>query len=438
MEELKKKQILKPAARDGELMMKSGAEVTRVEDTIERICTASGVDHVEVYAVPTGVFLSIEPDQEDGGVLTYIRRLHNNVTDLKKIHELNRFSRTFATTSMTVKEGLEELERIDSQPPYPLPLQLFGAALAAGMFGAIYSGNVLTTVLTALVTVVCELVYRFFGRLGTNYFIKGMVCCGTAALLAVFLKAVGLIPGIGAVVIGVLMLYTPGAALTNSIRDLLSGDILSGLTRLAEAVLIALSLATGVGIVLKIWTMAGTQPSADAASLPLAVTVLLGTLSVPGFSILFHAPGKCILPATITGGAGWLVWQLCTEYGQGAAVSVFFGAFMVGGFSRIFAKTVKAPGTAFIIPGIIPLVPGALTFYTMQAFFLGQVDNGLTFCLHTVSSAGAIALGLLAVGAAAQIVHQIHHQFFRSAKSADDDPDDLEWHHSSACDKIDG
>ena len=424
MEESKKKQILKLAARAGELMMKNGAEVTRVEDTIERICTAGGVDHVEVFAIPTGVFVSIEPDEEDGGVLTYIRRLHNNVTDLKKIHDLNRFSRVFTTTSMTVEEGLEELERIDSQPSYPLPLQLFGAALAAGMFGAIYSGSVLTTILTALVAVACELVYRFFGRLGTNYFIKGMVCCSTAALLAVLFRTMGLIPGIGAVVIGVLMLYTPGAALTNSIRDLLSGDILSGLTRLAETVLIALSLATGVGIILKIWTMAGSQTAADTATLPFAVTVLLGTLSVPGFSILFHVPGKCILPATITGGAGWLVCQLCTEYGQGPAVSVFLGAFVVGAFSRLFAKTVKAPGTAFIIPGIIPLVPGALTFYTMQAFFLGQIDSGLTLCLRTVSAAGTIALGLLAAGAVAQIIYQVHHQFFHQEKDNDDDPDE--------------
>jgi uncharacterized membrane protein YjjB (DUF3815 family) len=219
------------------------------------------------------------------------------------------------------------------------------------------------------------------------------------------------------------MLYTPGDALTNSIRDLLSGDTLSGLTRLAETVLIALSLATGVAVVLKIWTLAGTTPSAAQAPLPLAVAVLLGTLSVPGFSLLVNLPGKCFLPAALTGGTGWFMYQLLTSLGQGSAVSVFFGAAIVGGLARVFAKTIKAPATAFIIPGIIPLVPGALTFYTMQAFLLGAVDTGISLFLQAVASAGAIALGLLAVGALAQIINAVHHQVLRPKSSSNDDPD---------------
>ena len=423
MEATKKKLVLKLASLAGELMMKNGAEVTRVEDTIHRICSACGVDHVEIFAVPTGVFVSIEPDETDGEVLTYIRRLHNTTTDLRKIHDLNQFSRTFTSTNMTVEEGLAELERIEQQPSYPTPLILGAAALAAGAFGAIYSGSVATALLTAAIAVICELFYLFLGHLETNYFIKGMLCCAIATALAIGCRSLGWMPGIGAAVIGVLMLYTPGAALTNSIRDLLSGDTLSGLTRLAETALIALSLATGAGIVLRIWSLAGSMTAQQQVPISLPVMILLGALSVPGFSILFHLPAKCMIPALVTGCAGWTVYQLLSLSGHGSAISVFFGAVFVGGFSRIFAKLIKAPETTFIIPGIIPLVPGALTFYTMQAFLLSSIDEGFSFFMQSVSSAGMIALGLLAIGTAAQIVNRIHHRILRPDSRQNDDPD---------------
>ena len=53
------------------------------------------------------------------------------------------------------------------------------------------------------------------------------------------------------------MLFVPGVALTNSIRDFLSGDMLSGVARLMEAMLTAISLAAGAGVVIKIFDILG-------------------------------------------------------------------------------------------------------------------------------------------------------------------------------------
>jgi len=56
---------------------------------------------------------------------------------------------------------------------------------------------------------------------------------------------------------GTIMLFVPGVAITNSIRDFLSGDMLAGVTRMVEAVVTAVSLAAGAGIVLKLWSIFG-------------------------------------------------------------------------------------------------------------------------------------------------------------------------------------
>jgi len=59
------------------------------------------------------------------------------------------------------------------------------------------------------------------------------------------------------IIAGCIMLFVPGVAITNSIRDFLSGDMVSGLGRMAEAFITAVSLAAGAGIILKLWNVFG-------------------------------------------------------------------------------------------------------------------------------------------------------------------------------------
>ena len=59
------------------------------------------------------------------------------------------------------------------------------------------------------------------------------------------------------IIIGSIMIFVPGVAITNSIRDFLSGDMLSGVARMTEAVLIAVSLAAGTGLILNLWSVIG-------------------------------------------------------------------------------------------------------------------------------------------------------------------------------------
>ena len=72
------------ATRAGTIMMKSGAEIVRVEDTIERICRACGIDHVDVFATPTGIFVSTD-NNDASNTVTHIRRIRSSETDLTKI-----------------------------------------------------------------------------------------------------------------------------------------------------------------------------------------------------------------------------------------------------------------------------------------------------------------------------------------------------------------
>ena len=123
-----------------------------------------------------------------------------------------------------------------------------------------------------------------------------------------------------------------------------------------------------------------------------------------GFCILFHVPLRCMLPAAAIGGMGWFAYQLLMELGLGITASVFIAACLVALLADICSRLIKEAATVFVIPGILPLVPGSGIYYTMFHFIRGNMDKAGAWGARTLMIAGAIALGLLVVASVIRIV----------------------------------
>ncbi len=257
MVDIFQKKVLLLAIYAGEIMMKNGAEVYRVEDTITRICKACRIDHVEVFATPTGIFVSLDNGGADDDPLTYVKRIDGIETDLNKISKINHFSREFTTTDLSVDDAMLQLHEIDDSKPYPIPVRLLGAALVASFFALIFGGGPADFIAAFGIGMFAYAFSRFLGKFDINFFVQSFCSCAGAAFLALLISswidAVSYQP----VIIGTLMIFVPGVAITNSIRDFLSGSMLAGTCRIMEAALIAVSLAAGAGVVLKLWNVIG-------------------------------------------------------------------------------------------------------------------------------------------------------------------------------------
>lgn len=256
MDNKRQKEILVLAIKAGDIMMKSGAEVYRVEETIERICKACKIDYVDVFATPTGIFVSTN-NEGSHDTITYIKRIRGSETDLSKISRVNQFSRKFTTTDLTVEEGMKILDEIENSKPYPFVMRAAAAAVVTSCFSIIFGGSFADFGVAFVVGIMCYAFSRFLEKCEINFFIRGFCCCALAAFCA--LIAANSISGVSyaPVITGCLMLFVPGVAITNSIRDFLSGDALSGVARMTEAIIIGVSLAAGAGVVIKIWYMIG-------------------------------------------------------------------------------------------------------------------------------------------------------------------------------------
>ncbi|MCR5481722.1 MAG: threonine/serine exporter family protein [Clostridia bacterium] len=252
------KQILIVALFAGELMLKSGAEVYRVEDTISRICKACGIHYAEAFVTTTGIFISIDMKGDNKNDMhTFIKRIHGGTTDLDKISRLNQFSRQMASSGMSANEAMEELKEIGKRGPYPLLLRLFAAGLVAGFFCLIFGGKPIDFPAAFLTGTAAYYVGELLEKIAVNYFIRSFCCSAFSALVTQLICHASVGNTGGAIIIGCLMIFVPGVAITNAIRDLLTGDVLAGISRLTEASVIAIALAAGAGIVLKLFAVIG-------------------------------------------------------------------------------------------------------------------------------------------------------------------------------------
>ncbi len=253
----KQKKILILALRAGELMMKSGAEIYRVEDTITRICKACQIPYVEVFATPTGIFLSLDEGSEDSDMHTFIKRIKGSTIDLEKISQINHFSREFTTTDLSIDSGLTILKNISAIKPYHILLRVLGAAFVSSFFSLIFQGNINDFFCSFFIGACSYMISILLEKIETNSFIRAFSCCACATFLALGSFALGFGSNLNSVIIGSIMIFLPGVALTNAIRDTLAGDMLSGASKGIEAGIIAVSIATGVGVAIKIWILLG-------------------------------------------------------------------------------------------------------------------------------------------------------------------------------------
>lgn len=244
--------ILQLAMATGELLLTSGAETYRVEETINRMCHSRGVQS-ECFVTPTVIMLTGTVDQQP---LTVIKRVQPHAIDLHQIDEANRFARDFSSQQMSLEQAKHELESVRQSVRYPLPISLLGGGLTVAGFSVLFGAPWSQFPFGFVIGLSLQLFMVKIMPLRLNFFLRNIIASFVIILLVHMVdRLVSL--AIDPMIIGAIMPLVPGVAITNSVRDTLSGDYLAGLTRASEAVFTALGIAFGVGVGLAVITGLG-------------------------------------------------------------------------------------------------------------------------------------------------------------------------------------
>lgn len=226
------------------MMVEAGAEIYRVEESVMRMCAAYGVKRTDVYATTSNIIVSVEDTDEN--VRTHTCRVGQISADIEKADRLNSLVRRISATAPDLREIDGEMEKINRTPEYPYWVIMFFYGFIAGAFCIFFgSRSVAETGAAFVIGVTAGTMSSALGGLRVNRLLVRFLCSFWASTAAFICLRTGIIGSADNVIIGNIMTLIPGIGLTNSLRDLFTGDSISGVLRLIEAILLAVAIACG-------------------------------------------------------------------------------------------------------------------------------------------------------------------------------------------------
>lgn len=233
----------------GQTLLENGAEVFRVEQTMEIMANSFHLREFHVYVLTNGIFASAGTAE-----ISEVRNVPTRTTHLGRVAAVNALSREIAQTEMSLAEAelrLAEAQRI----PFPKDgVQLVSGAAGAFCFALIFGGGLRSAAAAAVAGCLASGYLLLCGQKNLS---GGFQKITTAALITLVCILGCNLLGVSSseAIIGSLMILTPGIAFTMGIRDFVEGDYLSGTIRMIDALLIAVSIAIGAGLVLSLYTI---------------------------------------------------------------------------------------------------------------------------------------------------------------------------------------
>lgn len=251
--EIDVKKVVDIALEAGRILLKNGAEIFRVEETITRICHRFHVEHVDIFTLSHGIFISAENGLEEA--YTKVKHVPLSAPHLGIVAEVNDLSREISGGYVSMEEAEERLKEIDRIPPKKDYFQILAAGVGSGFFGYLLGATALESMIAFCIG--CILYMWVLAGKKHNMSkiiinIVGGVIITTLAICAKHVPIFGEVKMEG-MIIGSIMPLVPGVAFVNAIRDIADSDFLSGTVRMIDAILVFVYIAIGVGFTLSVY-----------------------------------------------------------------------------------------------------------------------------------------------------------------------------------------
>ena len=239
-------QLLNTVMQAGYVLLKNGAEIYRVEESMQRLCQAYGLEKPEVFAISSCILLSFQDGE--GQNYSRIKRVLERGTDLNKVEKLNTLCREVCADPPPLEVFTARLNEIEEGRCYSFPWQIAAFSVVSAGFTLLFGGSGLDALLAAFCGAALKPLIRLMENWKANFFFVNITGSALVAAIALGAMRLGMPVQADKVIIGTLMNLVPGVALTNFMRDLMAGDFIAGMLKLTEALLIATAIALGTGV----------------------------------------------------------------------------------------------------------------------------------------------------------------------------------------------
>lgn len=383
----------------GRIILENGGETYRAEDTVLHMAHALHLNEADVFAVPSGLFISFT--DENGERKTSVSRVYLKGTHLARVDRVNQLSRKLSSGDLDPDELIKELKKAekigDELAWWYAPLTAF---FSAAGFAVMFGGGPVDMLIGGFCAALTQIVPCLFrgrdaaGMVGT---MAGGILC---ALIPLWFQACTGLGAPEAIIAAAIMPLVPGLSMTNAVQDVIRGDMVSGVAHCARAIMIAVMVAGGAVVGTHLYDLLHlTAPEVRLqAEIPFFRQMLWmfvsSTVAGAGFGALLYAPRKAIIWGGLLGGLGFTAYWLAMQFGAAETAAMFVGALIASIGAQLSARRLKMIATVFVTIAIIPLVPGLGLYRAMRAMAQGLTAQGMATLAHAMALVVMLALGI--------------------------------------------
>ncbi|WP_251421332.1 threonine/serine ThrE exporter family protein [Veillonella agrestimuris] len=391
---------LKTVLKAGQILLSSGAEIYRTEETMHYIAKGLGIQTLEAYVTNRGIFATAET--EDGTRESCIMNVPETDVNIDKIESINKLSRRITQEKLSAEEVKQELRAIQHAQDFPITYKLLAYTLGAGAFSYAIGSSIVDSLAAAIIGLVLGVYMCTIQRVLTSTVLITIIGSILIALLANLSLYIGFGHNLSAILLGAMIDMVPGVPFVNAIREFSQNNYATGNTLMMSALLTCLSMAAGLATVQSIIFTGPMIPIyAGQIETPTLLSMLsrsiLAGLGTVAFAILFHVRKEHFLDCCILGALTWATFLTLSTIQSNTLVAVFISGFIIVLASRFLAVKRKCPVTVFLMTSLFPLLPGLSFYRSVYYMLMGETTISINFAKESFLIAFTIAISIVVV-----------------------------------------
>ncbi len=415
--------VLELSLEIGVGLLSSGGSVSRAETAVDRICSSYGAEEVTVAAFGSMIIASLRT--KDGHEYSYMKRVYSTSNNLALLEKYNQLSRDICVNKYPVEDALKMSYELYIKPSKNKWIIMTGAGLVAGLYSIFFGGTPEDILPALLIAFTMSGLSELLSKRSLNVYATTFLLSVVGGMLSISLCKLFNLMGLNChgdlVMTGTIMILIPGLLTTNAVRDMFTGDLMSGTFLLLNGILLTVVIAAGYGVSMLILSPITDfiKPADYTGYLKVIAIMVSGTLGSAAICLFFNINlkrmGWAVLASFLTLGVyvGMLYAPLDNLF-----LIMFIPTLFAAILSEILARFIKIPATVILVPAIIAFVPGKSLYDTMAALVQGDMAaaaSGGTGCLLTLLG---LAVGICVATVLFRLISPVKLKFYKKNKMA--------------------
>lgn len=228
----------------GGRMLSTGANLERVNDTMNRICLSYNLKSISIFSLNKTIIVSAKSSGNISG--TRQVAVPPAATHLEKLRCLNQLSRKVCTETPPPHTLSALLDKVEDIKEYPLSIVILGYMVALTSLCGIFGGSIGDMACANLITIILFWITRLLNKPHINHIISNALCMWIAGTLAVLFVFVGIGNHYSIIMITNSMMMLPGIPLVNAVRNIFCGNEMNGILEILKILLETVAIVTGL------------------------------------------------------------------------------------------------------------------------------------------------------------------------------------------------